>query len=819
MLRIALRNIQNAGTFVCAVLLASTPALSQAPIRSIQQRSIVSLAPSPRPQGASLARHAGEATFEHAPENYHVFAATSVGEHASFETLTLTFAGETTLSNIKLANKDFVIEPGGSCYAGNHYSAGQNCSLLVRFTPQGPGHRLGFLKISHSSESSPASIGLVGNGYAPVVSFTPSQISTVTGTVSSGTGTLKSASNMAVDGGDTLYIADVGNSLIKEIDSSAAINTISPAFATPQSLAVDTLGIIYSANVSASTYYFSYFAPWATQTAYGTTYAPGSCTPSATCPLTTVGMSKPANMSIDNYDNLFFEEGTKGAAEMPVTNVSGGTGSFNLWYLTNQFIYSNGTPASFAVDANGNLYNTYIYSTANTCYLLQEPLYNAEYSPTANRVAGGTKCGFSGDGGQGRTAEISSTIGQITFDIAGNLYFADAGNQRVRRIDAATGIITTIAGNGTAGYSGDTNAATSATLSNPTGVAVDSQGQVYILSNAPTAGPTQVIRKVGVKGYHKFSSQLKGTSSAPTVFTVANTGNQTLTLSADAVLSGSNPSDFAIDPGTTTCTLTAGTTIAAGRSCKIGIVFQPSGTATYSANLQLQDNTVTGTNTISVTGTGILNTPTIAITSPAKNATITHGTTITYSVSVTSTGSTKPTGTVTFKASGNPIGSPVTLSGGGTASTTFSETTLKTYLLSVTYNGDANFSPATASEDITIDAANPVHLSLLPAVSSSSACGTQTFTVQASSPSGGTPTGTIALMSGTTKLSSATLNNGSAVLSAGPRNNGQQSFFAKYSGDDSHPSAVSAPVTGTVRPMADCIGNFRFFSRSSIPTN
>src|SRR6185437_2427765 len=187
-----------------------------------------------------------------------------------------------------------------------------------------------------------------------------------------------------------------------------------------------------------STYYFSIFYPWGSQTAYGYAYTSSTCTPSAPCDFSAVGMNYPANMSIDNYDNLFFEEGTGGAAEMPVSSISGGSGTLSLWHLSDQFSYSSGSPGSFAVDANGNLYTKYSFSST-TCYLLEESLYNAEYSPTANRVAGGVGCGFAGDGGQARSALISSTIGQIAFDVAGNLYFADAGNQRVRRIDASTG--------------------------------------------------------------------------------------------------------------------------------------------------------------------------------------------------------------------------------------------------------------------------------------------------------------------------------------------------------------------------------------------
>jgi hypothetical protein len=697
----------SAGMLLCALLLASTPNFAQQiHLSSASPQSVISLAPTPRPQGEILARRAGDSTFANAPSNYHVFAAATAGKDAGVEALTLNFAGDTRLTRIETKNKDFVVEPGGTCHEGNSYGRGQSCTLLVRFNPQGPGHRLGFVTVANTAEATPMSFGLTGNGYAPVVSFTPSQIITVPGTVSSGKGTINGATNLAVDGGDIVYIPDSGNNLIKEIDSSGAIASISPLYATPGYIAVDNDGFIYNVNSSA-TYYFTYITPWGQQDAYGYPYTANTCTVSAPCAFSAVGMAAPSHLSIDASDDLFFEEETFGAAEMPVAGLSAGYGGFNLWHLADQYAYAGSqSPGSFAVDANGNLYTSFNYSTTPSttpiCSLLEESLDAAEYSPSFTRVAGGSKCGFSGDGGQARGAEISSTTGQIAFDIAGNLYFADAGNQRVRRIDALTGIISTIAGKGTAGYTGDNSAATNATLSNPTGVAVDSQGQVYILSNAPTAGPTQALRKVGVKGIWNFGSVLKGTTSAVEMFTVANTGNDTLTLSAHASFTGANPLNFSIDPATTSCVLTAGATLAAGHSCKIGIALTPSATGGRSATLLLLDNTVNNSNTILLSGTGTLPAPTMAITSPTAGSSVKEGTTVTFAVSVTSTSSTKPTGTVTFKVNGGTIGSPVTLSTSGTASTTFSEPTANTYSLSAVYSGDANYATATATESLIV---------------------------------------------------------------------------------------------------------------------
>src|SRR5208337_3017164 len=215
---------------------------------------------------------------------------------------------------------------------------------------QGPGHRLGFLRISHSGGATPDSFGLTGSGYAPVINFNPAQIATVPGSVSSGAGTISNATSLAIDGGDILYIADTGNNKVKEMDSSGNIITTPGPIATPASLAVDSFGIIYTANAHGSTYYFSIFYPWGSQTAYGYPYTSSTCTASAPCPFSTVGMNYPAHMSIDAYDNLFFEEGTTGAAEMPVGSISGGSGSLNLWHLSDQFAYSSGAPASFAAD-------------------------------------------------------------------------------------------------------------------------------------------------------------------------------------------------------------------------------------------------------------------------------------------------------------------------------------------------------------------------------------------------------------------------------------------------------------------------------------
>ncbi len=109
-------------------------------------------------------------------------------------------------------------------------------------------------------------------------------------------------------------------------------------------------------------------------------------------------------------------------------------------------------------------------------------------------VAGIGVGGFSGDGGPASAAKLGGG-GGIDLDTAGNIYFADPQNNRIRKIDKATGIITTIAGNGVGSYSGDGGPATAAGLYNPQDVRVDTSGNVYI-----AAFWNNRIRKIDASG-------------------------------------------------------------------------------------------------------------------------------------------------------------------------------------------------------------------------------------------------------------------------------------------------------------------------------
>jgi trimeric autotransporter adhesin len=108
----------------------------------------------------------------------------------------------------------------------------------------------------------------------------------------------------------------------------------------------------------------------------------------------------------------------------------------------------------------------------------QNRIYRVVADGSLSLAAGVGSSGFSGDGGPATAAQISSPLG-MAIDSAGNLYIADSGSNRIRKVTPA-GIISTVAGNGKKGHSGDGGQATVAKLFEPNYVAVDSAGNLFI---------------------------------------------------------------------------------------------------------------------------------------------------------------------------------------------------------------------------------------------------------------------------------------------------------------------------------------------------
>src|SRR5205814_249892 len=242
---------------------------------------------------------------------------------------------------------------------------------------------------------------------------------------------------------------------------------------------------------------------------------------------TIANLNSPAGVAVDSSGNLYIadlgnERIRKITAATGVITTVAGNGVLGFagdgGAATNASLIS---PAGVALDASGNLY---IADCANDRIRKVTPA-----TGIITTVAGNGSPSFAGDGGAATSASIFSPEG-VALDASGNLYIADWGNNRIRKVDAASGIIATVAGNGSFGFAGDGGAATSASITRPNGVALDASGNLYIADNV-----NHRIRKVD--------------AAARIITTVAGNGNPTFAGDGGAATSASVyvPTGVALD--------------------------------------------------------------------------------------------------------------------------------------------------------------------------------------------------------------------------------------------------------------------------------
>jgi uncharacterized protein (TIGR03437 family) len=234
-------------------------------------------------------------------------------------------------------------------------------------------------------------------------------------------------------------------------------------------------------------------------------------------PATQAQLHSPSGVAVDSSGNLYIADSGNNAIREVTTdgNISPFAGNGLASYYGDT---STSTPTpppqaglddpqDVAVGPNGAIY---IADTGNS-------FIRAVANGAINFVAGSGSVGFAGDGGSATATTTNTGPGvalygprAIAFDSAGNYYLADSGNGRIRKVNTK-GIITTVAGNGTFAFAGDGSAATAANLNQPSGVALDSQGNIYIADT--------------------LNARIRKVSSSGTITTVA--GNGLLSYSGD----------------------------------------------------------------------------------------------------------------------------------------------------------------------------------------------------------------------------------------------------------------------------------------------
>ena len=215
-------------------------------------------------------------------------------------------------------------------------------------------------------------------------------------------------------------------------------------------------------------------------------------------------LSGPYNVKFDHSGNLYIaDEGNNVIRKISrgiITTVVSNIGASSICgYIGDGGIATAAElcqPADLAFDQSGNLYLT---DNGNSV------IRKVNAFGIISTFAGGGISGI-GDGGQATAAELSDPLG-LVFDKAGNLYFSDNGHHRVRKIDNA-GIITTVAGTGVAGYSGDNGPATDAKLIYPGFINISPRGELYIadyfnhrIRKVDLSGIITTVAGTGIQGY------------------------------------------------------------------------------------------------------------------------------------------------------------------------------------------------------------------------------------------------------------------------------------------------------------------------------
>ena len=297
---------------------------------------------------------------------------------------------------------------------------------------------------------------------------------------------LNSPSSAAITADGIVYIADSGNSRIRKVTADGRISTVAgnaqfrtggdggPAISAvmylPSGVAADKSGNLYISEQSKNR--VRKVSRDGTISLFAGTGEPGRTGDGG--PATRATLDGPAGLAADAQGNVYIADQVNSVIRKVtpagfITNFAG-TGRFEF----------NGDnkppsaaalfgPAAVAVDATGAVYVSDTYN------------HRIRKIPAGGNIvtiAGSGQKGFSGDNGPASGASLNGPAG-LAVDSALNVYFVDAGNQRVRKI-TPSGVIATIAGTGTPGFSGDGGPATSAMLKNPASVAVDASGNLYI---------------------------------------------------------------------------------------------------------------------------------------------------------------------------------------------------------------------------------------------------------------------------------------------------------------------------------------------------
>jgi hypothetical protein len=772
-------------------------------------------------------------------QNLTTFPATAVGTTTpATETVTVQVTGSVAsveVLTMGAPNLDFTAV-SDTCVGKSSGS----CTVTVAFAPKYPGARNGATVLLGSGNATVGTAYLTGIGQGSLGVLLPGSITIAAGQVTEwtqlGDGSAATSadlylpSGVAVDGLGNLFIADSHHNRVREVYGSGTnagtITTIagngdagyqatnfvsnSTPLSVPGGVAVDGAGNVYIADTN-NNVIREVNLPTNTIATVAGNATPGYSGDGAGA--TTAALNSPEGIAVDAAGNLYIAD----TGNNVIREVSAATGTITTIAGTGTAGFAGdgalateaklNAPYAVALDAAGNLY---IADSANN------RVRRIDTTGTITTIAGNGTPAYLGDGGAATEAELYSPLG-VACDPAGNVYIADARNYVVRKVSAATGAITTVAGNNGVSVYGDGKAsftygndqngenfsgggiATGAGIYAPYSVAVDQSGNLLVAEYFD-----HIIRKVAANTATLFFQKELWVNqvSGPQHQTVENDGNAPLSFSMVA-----GDANASTDAGSTSCTLTA--SVAVDGQCSVGAEFAPTSTANplpnpLVGNVQVAGNPADSPLDISVVGQALgQNDAEVTLTSSQNPSA--YGQTVTLTVAVqqdqnSSQGT--PTGTVTFtdvfQGKTTALGTQ-TLNGSGDASLPVSTLVVGSHTITASYSGDTYYAAGSSNtvrqvvvEQVTVGLASssPNDTSTLGA--------SVTFTATVAVSGGVGVSGSVSFYNGATYMGSGTLNgSGVAIWTTANLPVGSNPITATYA-DSNNVSATSSVLNQIV---------------------
>ena len=480
----------------------------------------------------------------------------------------------------------------------------------------------------------------------------------------------------------------------------------------------------------------------------------------------------PKGAAVDASGNMYFIDGgtyIRKRSSSGSLSVVAGTGTAGHTGDGGAATSAEISATILAVDSSGNIFFVqYQYtSTRGGAVCSYDTIREVTTSGTISTVAGNGTCGYTGDGGAATSAEIEA--GGLAVDPSDNIYITNLVGCAVRQVAASNHHISTIAGNGTCGFLGDGGAALSAELKSPAGVAVDSSGNVYVADYGNyrirmISASSQDISTIAGDGTSGCSGNGGAATSAElgyigtlaidgsghlivtdtecvdvrAVTLVKPTPSISLSCSPNPITYGGETTDCTVDvgngaTGTTTWTINGGawtTQTLSGSTASAGGF---NGYAAGSYTIGVTYNGDSNNNTASTSTTLTISKATPSVSDTCSPNPLTYGGGNSICTGYASDSGTV-TGTLSFTINGSPWATETLSSGSATAPQFSSTYGIGTYTVGVAYSGDSNNNPVSSSTTLTISKA--AQTITFPAPASPVTYGVSAFSLSATASSG-----------------------------------------------------------------------------------